>query len=207
MERLVQPILLVMGLVPLLVLMVGLITEHLGANPAEMLIHQTGLWALRLLMLTLSVTPLVRITGWSILNIRYNLRRLLGLYAFFYASLHLLSYLLFDHYFVWQEIIEDILTRPVLDIGWLAFILMIPLAITSYPKLAQRLSPQRWQQLHQLIYLISFSAIVHFWWLAQAKADIREPLIYAIIFLILLLLRYPPLLNRLAHKNVTSTKE
>jgi sulfoxide reductase heme-binding subunit YedZ len=204
---LVYPILLVTGLVPLLILIVGLITENLGANPAETLIHQTGLWALRLLMLTLSVTPLVQITGWSVLNVRYNLRRLLGLYAFFYASLHLLSYLLFEHSFIWQAIIEDILTRPVLDIGWLAFILMIPLAITSYPKLAQPFSPRRWQQLHQLIYLVSFSAIVHFWWLAQAKADIREPLTYAIIFLMLLLLRYPPLLKRLTHKNVTSTKE
>lgn len=203
----VYPILLVTGLVPLLILIVGLITANLGANPAETLIHQTGLWALRLLMLTLSVTPLVQITGWSVLNVRYNLRRLLGLYAFFYASLHLLSYLLFEHSFAWQAIIEDILTRPVLDIGWLAFILMISLAITSYPKLAQQFSPRRWQQLHQLIYLISFSAIVHFWWLAQAKADVREPLTYAVIFLMLLLLRYPPLLNRLAHKNVTSTKE
>ncbi|BAP58037.1 sulfite oxidase [Thioploca ingrica] len=192
---------------PLIFLIVGLVTEHLGANPAEMIIHETGQWALRLLMLTLSITPLVQITGWSILTVRYNLRRLLGLYAFFYASLHLLSYLLLEQNFAWQEIMDDILTHPALDIGWLAFILMIPLAMTSYPQLAHQLSRRRWQQLHQLIYLISISAIIHFGWLAQAKVDVREPLIYAAILLMLLLLRYPPVIRRLAHKNVTFSKE
>ncbi|NJO15129.1 MAG: sulfoxide reductase heme-binding subunit YedZ [Thioploca sp.] len=172
-----------------------------------MIIHETGQWALRLLMLTLGITPLVQITGWSVLTVRYNLRRLLGLYAFFYASLHLLSYLVFEQNFDWQEIINDMLTRPALDIGWLAFILMIPLTITSYPNLTHQLSRRRWQQLHQLIYLISISAIVHLGWLAQAKVDVREPLIYATILLILLLLRYPPIIKRLAHKNMTSSKK
>ncbi len=198
---------MITGLLPLIFLIVGLITEHLGANPAEMIIHETGQWALRLLMLTLCITPLVQITGWSVLTVRYNLRRLLGLYAFFYASLHLLSYLVFEQNFDWQEIINDMLTRPALDIGWLAFILMIPLTITSYPNLARQLSRRRWQQLHQLIYLVSISAIVHFGWLAQAKVDVREPLIYAIILLILLLLRYPPIIKRLAHKNMTSSRK
>lgn len=181
--------------------------ERLGANPAEVIINETGQWSLRFLLFTLAVTPFLQITGWYGLNIRYNLRRLLGLYAFFYASLHVLSYLLFDHSFDWLEIVNDLLTRPALSIGLLVFILMIPLAVTSHNRLIKQLGQRQWKRLHQLIYPISIGAVLHLGWLAQAKADLRESLLYAAILAGLLLLRYPPLINRLSKKGVTSSEE
>lgn len=173
---------------------------RLGANPAETIIHETGQWGLRFLLLTLCVTPLRLISGWHDINKRFQLRKLFGLYAFFYSSLHFIAYGLLEHSVDLSAIFSDIVTIPAMTIGFIAFILMIPLAITSNSTLIKRLGKQRWKQLHYLTYPIAIAAVVHFWWLAQTKADISEPLIYATLLTILLLLRYPPLLERLTKK-------
>jgi len=188
---------LLLCLLPLLVLIVSAVVGGLGANPAETMIHETGEWCLRFLLLGLCVTPLRLISGWHDLNKRFQLRKLFGLYAFFYGALHLVAYGLFEHSVDLSAIFSDIITRPAMTIGFIAFVLMIPLAITSNSRLIKWLGKQRWKQLHYLTYPIAIAAVVHFWWLAQTKADMSEPLIYAIVLAVLFLLRYPPLIDRL----------
>jgi sulfoxide reductase heme-binding subunit YedZ len=124
------------------------------------------------------------------------LRRNFGLSAFFYSSLHFLGYLWFEQLFDWSEIYDDLLTRPPMLIGFLSFLLMVPIAFTSNSRLKNLLGKHRWQQLHQLIYPVTIGGIIHYWWLAQAKVDVREPLIYAIIFVLLIVLRYLPRRSR-----------
>lgn len=177
---------------PLLALTFQSATRSLGADPASVIIRDTGLWGLRFLLLTLTVTPLRLLTGWQDLNERFHLRRTFGLFAFLYSSLHLLSYLWFEQLFDWAAIYDDLLTRPAMTIGFLSFLLMVPLALTSTATMITRLGKRHWQRLHQLIYPITIGGIIHHWWLAQAKVDVREPLIYAIIFVLLILLRYLP---------------
>ena len=189
-----------LGLLPLVWLVINALMDRLGANPVEVIIQDTGQWTLRFLILTLCVTPLRLLSGWHDLNKRFNLRRLWGMYAFFYGCLHFLSYLWFDQFFEWPTIFNDLITRPSMSIGFLAFALMIPLAVTSNSRLIKRLGKQRWKRLHQLIYPISIAGVIHFWWLAQTKADVQGPLIYAAILAGLLLIRFPPLMNRLAKK-------
>ena len=150
----------------------------------------TGEWALRFLLLTLAITPLRKFTR---INSFIRYRRMLGLFAFFYASLHFLTYLILDQFFDWQEIIKDIVERPYITVGFVAFVLLIPLAITSTKKMVSRLG-SRWQKLHKLVYLIGILAILHFLWLV--KADLLEPLIYSIVLATLLVLRLPRLKNR-----------
>lgn len=145
---------------------------QLSANPVEDATFATGDWALRFLLITLAVTPLRRVTGWSWL-IRF--RRMLGLYAFFYSFVHLLIYLWLDQSFLVGEIVADVIKRPFITVGFLAFVLLIPLALTSTKGMMRRLK-RRWGQLHQAVYAIAILGVVHFWWLV--KADIREPAIY-----------------------------
>jgi sulfoxide reductase heme-binding subunit YedZ len=190
---------------PLIGLIIQALTENLGANPVETIIRDTGQWSLRFLLLTLMVTPFRLISGWHDLNKRFKLRRLFGLYAFFYASLHFASYFLWEQDLAINKTVADLLTRPAMTIGFLAFLLMIPLAITSHSILIKRLGKVRWKRLHQLTYPIAIGSVLHFWWVV--KADVREPAIYAIILAALLLLRYPPLLNRFTKKEMTSMKE
>jgi len=152
----------------------------LGANPVEALIHEAGLWGLRLLLLTLAVTPLRRMSGWNWL---IRLRRMLGLFAFFYVFVHFLSYAVIDQRLALGPIVEDIIERPFITIGITAFLLLLPLAMTSTNAMMRRLGC-RWQQLHRLIYPIAILGVWHFWW--QVKEDIREPLIYAAILAFLL---------------------
>ena len=142
--------------------------------------HETGEWTLRFLLLTLMITPLRRLSGKSWL---IKLRRMLGLYAFFYACLHFITYIWFDHYFDWVEIIKDIPKRPFITVGFSAFVLLIPLAVTSTNKMMRRLK-KNWVKLHRLVYVIAVLGVLHFLWLV--KADTLEPLIYAGILLILL---------------------
>lgn len=153
----------------------------LGANPAETILHVTGEWALRLLLLTLAITPLRRITMVGGL-IRF--RRLLGLSAFFYGVVHLGCYIAFDRFFVFTEITADIIKRPFITVGFAALVLMIPLAITSTRAAVMRLGGTRWQDLHRLVYVVAILAVLHFWWLV--KRDVTEPLIYAAILAVLL---------------------
>jgi len=200
MKRFLSALFFIVCLLPLIGLITGAITDNLGANPIETLLRETGEWTLRLLILTLCVSPFYQITGWHHFNKTVNLGKLFGLYAFFYSCVHLLIYLIFEHTFDWIEIFNDILERPAISIGFIAFVLMIPLAVTSNRAMINRLGMPRWKRLHQLTYLVAISGVLHFWWLAQAKVDVQEPLIYAAIVSILLLMRYPPVMNRLARK-------
>ena len=155
--------------------------EWLGANPAEFITRATGDWTLRFLLATLAVTPLRRLTGWNGL---LRLRRMLGLYAFFYGVVHLSSYVSFDHVFDVSEIARDIIKRPFITVGFTALVLMIPLAVTSTNAMVRRLGAKRWLALHRLVYLIAPLGVLHFWWMV--KADITEPAIYAAILAVLL---------------------
>ena len=155
--------------------------EWLGANPAEYITRSTGDWTLRLLLLTLAVTPLRKLTGWHTLA---RFRRMLGLYAFFYGALHLSSYLTFDHAFALTEIVKDIVKRPFITVGFLTLVLMVPLAVTSTNTMVRRLGAKRWMALHRLVYLIAPLGVLHFWWMV--KKDVTEPALYAAVLAVLL---------------------
>ena len=155
-------------------------TGTLGVNPAETLQLETGVWALRFLLLTLAVTPLRRVTGWNRL-IQY--RRMLGLFAFFYASCHFLTYLVLDQFFAFDLILKDVVKRPFITFGMLAFVLMIPLALTSTKGWIRRLGP-RWQVLHRLIYISAIAGAVHYLW--KVKLAAGPPVYYAVAVAVLL---------------------
>jgi len=176
----IKPILFTVCLVPFIALVIGAVNNTLGTNPVETMTHETGEWTLRFLLLTLMITPLRRLSGksWVI-----KLRRMLGLYAFFYACLHFITYIWFDQYFDWMEIVRDIPKRPFITVGFTAFVLLIPLAVTSNNKMMRRLK-KNWVKLHKLVYVIAVLGVLHFLWLV--KADTLEPLIYASILLLLL---------------------
>jgi sulfoxide reductase heme-binding subunit YedZ len=148
----------------------------LGANPIEELLHELGLWSLRFIFITLLVTPLKDLVGkpWPL-----AFRRMLGLFAFFYVTMHFLTWLWLDQEFYWSGILVDIGKRPFITIGFLAFVLLIPMAITSTNGWIRRLGAQRWRNLHRLIYVIVLLGVWHFYWLV--KSDVREPLIYLAI--------------------------
>ena len=152
----------------------------LGANPIETITRFTGSWGLIILLTTLSVTPLRKITGWNEL---IKFRRMLGLFAFFYALLHFSTFLVLDHFFDLDRIAKDVLKRPYVTVGFTGFVLMIPLAITSTAAMIRRLG-KRWQQLHRLVYLVAIAGVIHFYWLV--KADIRRPLQYGAVLALLL---------------------
>ena len=156
----------------------------LGANPLEKITHTTGDWTLRFLLITLAITPLRKLLGVPSL-IRF--RRMLGLYAFFYASLHFLTYIWFDKEFVVADMLADIAKRKFITIGMLAFALLIPLAITSTAGWIRRLGGKRWQMLHRLIYLAAIAGVIHYIWLV--KKDTRIPLEYGACLAVLLLYR------------------
>ena len=175
------------ALVPLAVIGGAIASDDLGANPVEALIHHFGEWALRLMLATLAVTPVRRITGW---NQAVRLRRMLGLFAFFYAVLHFAVYLVLDRSLLVEEILDDLTGRPYVIAGFAAFVLLVPLAATSTNAMIRRLGGRRWRQLHRIVYAAAAGGVVHFWWLV--KADVREPLIYAALLVLLLVLRLPP---------------
>jgi methionine sulfoxide reductase heme-binding subunit len=180
MRRVIKPLLFVAALVPLAWLLWGMLHGTLGVNPAETIQLQTGRWALKFLLITLAVTPLRRLTGWNVV-IQY--RRMLGLFAFFYASLHFASYIVLDQYFDWRAILHDIPKRPFILMGFTAFMLMIPLAITSTKGWIRRLG-RRWQMLHRLIYVSAICAAIHFIW--KVKVATGDPTVYAAIVATLL---------------------
>lgn len=180
MSRVIKPAVFVACLVPLAWLLWDGFHHHLGANPIEKITHRTGGWALKFLLITLAITPLRRMTGW---NLIIRVRRMLGLYAFFYACLHFCTWLVFDHFFDPVTIIKDILKRPYITVGFFAFVLLIPLAVTSTNAMMRRLG-SRWAQLHQLVYVIATLGVLHFLWLV--KADVREPAVYGCILAALL---------------------
>ena len=176
--------LFVLCLGPLASLVYGLISDSLGANPIEALTRGLGDWTLRLLLITLAVTPLRRLSG---LNWLLRLRRMLGLFTFFYAALHLTSYVWLDQFFDWAAIWKDIVKRPFITVGFTAFLLLIPLAATSNNAMIKRLGGRLWQALHRTVYAIAVFAVLHYWWMV--KKDITQPAIYAAVLALLLGLR------------------
>ena len=192
MTKIIKPFIFTLCLLPLILLFRNFYLDELGANPFEVLTRSTGEWTLRFLFITLAMTPLRQLTGsaWPL-----RLRRMLGLFTFFYVCIHLSTYIWLDHFFDWDEIWRDIVKRPYITIGMLAFTLLTPLALTSTKKMMKRLG-RRWKSLHKLIYLIAILGVLHF--LLLVKADLFEPIIYASILLILFFVRFnPAILNKL----------
>ncbi len=179
----IKPLVFSLCLLPFILLLVNIINDNLSTNPVETLTHVTGDWGLRFLLITLAVTPLRKLSG---LNWLLKLRRMFGLFVFFYACLHFLTYLWFDQNFDWQAILHDIPKRPFITIGFAAFALLVPLAVTSTHGMQRRLK-KNWIRLHKLVYIIAIFAVIHFIWLV--KADISEPLVYALGLALLFLFR------------------
>jgi sulfoxide reductase heme-binding subunit YedZ len=192
-QRIAKPLLFVVCAVPFLRLAYHAFTDALGANPVEAITLETGQWALRMLLVTLAITPLRKLSG---ANALVRVRRMLGLFAYFYACLHLLTYVWLDAFFSLAYIWDDIAKRLYITVGFTAFCLLTPLAATSTNAMIRRLGARRWQRLHRLAYLAAFAAILHFLWLV--KADLREPLLYLAIFAVLMFARIPPVSRRLA---------
>ena len=184
--RNIKAILFAVCLYPLASLVWLGVTGGLGADPVEYIRRATGSWTLDFLIITLSVTPLRRATGWHWL---LRLRRMFGLYAFFYAVIHVVTYLWLDQLFDLAAIWRDIVKRPLIAAGFLSFVLMIPLAGTSTDRMVRFLGGKRWQLLHRAVYLIALAGVIHFWWLV--KVDYTRPLIYSLIIGGLLLARIP----------------
>jgi sulfoxide reductase heme-binding subunit YedZ len=172
-------------LIPLVRLIFLGLTDGLSANPIEFITRSTGTWTLTGLLVTLSVTPLRKLgaPGWLV-----RFRRLLGLFAFFYACLHFTTYIWLDQFFDPASIAKDIIKRPFITVGFSAFVLLVPLAATSNQRTMKQLG-RNWQKLHRLVYLIASLGVVHYWWLV--KKDITQPLVYACILVILLAMRMP----------------
>ena len=180
----VRPAVFVAALAPMAWLLRDAFTGNLSANPIEDVTHRTGLWGLTLLLATLSITPLVRITRWSQLM---RLRRPLGLFAFFYVASHFAIYVVLDRLLSVADIVEDIAQRPYVTVGFASFLLLVPLALTSTKKMVKRLGARRWVRLHSLVYLAAAGGVLHFLWLV--KIDKRDPIIYGSVLVLLLVLR------------------
>lgn len=172
-------------LAPLARLVFFAFTDRLGANPIEFVLRSLGTWTLTLLLVTLSITPLRRLSGWNGL---IRVRRMLGLFAFFYACLHFLTYAGVDQGFDLSAIFADVVKRPYITIGFTCFLLLIPLAATSTNAMQRWLGGRCWQQLHRLVYLIAVGGVVHYVWLV--KKDITQPVLYGLVLAVLLGLRF-----------------
>ena len=178
--RTVKAVLFVLALLPLARLVTLGVLDDLGANPVEFVIRSNGTWTLTFLLITLAITPLKKITGMGWL---LGLRRMLGLFAFFYAVLHFLSYVWLDQWFDWHAIVKDVAKHRYVLVGFAAFLCLIPLAATSTNAMMRRLG-KRWQALHRLVYVIGVLGVVHYWWLV--KKDITLPLVYGAVLALLL---------------------
>jgi sulfoxide reductase heme-binding subunit YedZ len=183
MARALKPLVFLACLLPLAWLVHGAATNGLGANPAEALIRSTGDWTLRLLCLTLAVTPLRQWTGWHMLA---RLRRMLGLYTFFYAVLHALAYGWLDMGLDPGDIVRDIPKRPFILVGTCALLLLVPLAATSFDRAVRALGAARWRALHRAVYAVAGLALLHFFWMRAGKNDFAEVAVYAAILGVLL---------------------
>ena len=189
--RFAKLVVFINSLVPLILLLWDLYRKRVGPNPLEFATRTTGMLTLIFLSLTVAVTPLRKIFG---INSLVKFRRMLGLFAFFYGALHLLTYVWFDRLFNLLSVGQDVVRRPFILLGMIAFVLMIPLAITSTNKMVKRLGGKRWARLHRLVYFAAIAGVVHFWMLV--KSDIRLPLTFGFILLFLLgfrlLAKYAP---------------
>lgn len=181
----IKPFVFLLGLAPFLWYGVALFNQSLGANPIEAVIRASGDWALRFLLVTLAVTPMRRWFGWNWL---IRLRRMLGLYAFFYGLIHLTLYLGLDLGFDGIALLEDIVERPFITVGMAAMIILLALALTSPNAMVRRLG-KHWSRLHRSVYGAAVLAVLHFWWMKASKVDVTEPLIYALVLAALLVAR------------------
>lgn len=179
-EKLFKPSVFLLCLLPLLSLVWRGFNNDLGVNPAETILDTMGNWGIYFLLITLAVTPLRKLSGWGGV---LRLRRILGLFAFFYVCLHMLSYVWFDQYFDWNEIVKDIIKRPFITLGFVTFLCLVPLVVTSTNKMMRRLG-RRWKKLHTLVYPISMMATTHFF--LMTRADFRLPILIAVILTLLL---------------------
>lgn len=182
-KRAVKVVVFLAALIPAALLVRGILTNSLGVNPAETIQLSTGRWALKFLIATLAITPLRRLTGWNIL-IQY--RRMLGLFAFFYASLHFTAYIVLDQYFAFDAMMTDVIKRPFITMGFAAWLLMLPLALTSTKGSIRRLG-KRWTKLHALVYIAIVCAAIHFAW--KVKVFHGDPVTYAAVVALLLAFR------------------
>ena len=156
----------------------------LGVNPIELITRSTGTWTLALVLITLAVTPVRRLFGWGWI---VELRRMLGLFAFSYALIHLITYLWLDQFFDWGEIVKDIVKRPFITVGFAAFVVLTPLALTSTDRMVHRIGSRRWLMLHRGAYAAGILGVVHYWWLV--KRDLTQPVLYAVVLGLLLAFR------------------
>jgi sulfoxide reductase heme-binding subunit YedZ len=179
----VRAVVFTLAMLPLLALLYRASAGALGANPVEAILRSLGTWTLVLLLATLSITPLRWLTGWAWL---LRLRRMLGLYSFFYAVLHVAAFVWLDHWFEWPAIVADVVKRPYLTFGFAAFVLMVPLAATSTNAMVRRLGGRQWQRLHRIVYGIGVLGVLHYWFHKLAKNDLAEPAVYAAVLAVLL---------------------
>lgn len=177
---LVKVLLVSLFVIHLSYLSLGAVYGWLGVNPVESLTHETGEWGLYLLLLTLAITPARRLFHWNVL---LRFRRFMGVWSFVYVSLHLSVFVIFDHFFDVLSILEDIVERPYITLGFAAYLLMLPLAVTSF-HVWQKSMGKAWLSLHRLVYVVAILAIMHYWWLV--KADIFWPVIYSLVLAVLL---------------------
>jgi len=179
-RRAAKIVLFLTALVPVVLLVRGALTGNLGVNPAETIQLQTGRWALKFLFISLAVTPIRRLSGW---NVVIQFRRMLGLFAFFYATLHFASYFAFDLNFAFDTMVTDVLKRPFIALGFSAFLLLIPIAVTSTRGWIRRLG-NKWRQLHRLVYVAAILATIHFAW--KVKVFTGDPVRYSVVLVALL---------------------
>jgi sulfoxide reductase heme-binding subunit YedZ len=180
-RRVIKPAVFLACLVPLGQLVYGVFWGDLGANPVETITNTTGIWTLRLLVITLAITPLRWLAKWNTVIL---FRRMLGLFAFFYGFLHFMTYFILDRSLMFDELWDDVMKRPYITMGFSAFVLMIPLALTSTQGWIRRLGGYRWNVLHRLIYISAILAVIHYWW--KVKLDTTNPRYYALVVALLL---------------------
>lgn len=184
--QLLKSVIFMFAALPFLRLVYAVVEDNLGANPLEFITRNTGDWTLYFLCITLGITPLRKVSGWHWL---IRLRRMLGLFSFFYATLHFLTFLWFDHFFDLGDMWRDIVKRPFITVGFIAFVLLLPLAITSSNAMIRQLGGKQWQLLHRLIYLIVPLGVLHYFWMKAGKNLLLQPLLFAAIVSVLLGLR------------------
>jgi sulfoxide reductase heme-binding subunit YedZ len=180
-RRVLKPVVFLACLGPFAYLAYRAFRGDLGANPLETITNDTGIWTLRLLAATIAITPIRALTKW---NPIITFRRMIGLFAFFYGTLHFFTYFIFDRSLAFDGLWEDVLLRPYITVGFTAFVLMIPLALTSTKGWIRRLGGKRWNALHKLVYVSAILGVLHYWW--KVKLDVTNPMIYAAIVAVLL---------------------
>jgi methionine sulfoxide reductase heme-binding subunit len=190
-RRVIKPVVFLLCLTPALALLYNAVWGSLGVNPLETLTNETGIWTLRFLVATIAITPIRWITGW---NPIVTFRRMIGLFAFFYGTLHFFIYFLFDRSLQFDGLWEDVALRPYITVGFIAFVLMIPLAVTSTTGWIRRLGGRRWNLLHRLVYVSVIGGVLHYWW--KVKLDVTNPMVYAVIAGVLLGWRVVHAFNR-----------